>query len=82
MAFADRMGAHEYLRFIQYQKHIIKSIRVILRKHNIAEFDAFPHEYEGLARLHEDLLMLQRCPYALAHWRHECAVAAEAASAS
>lgn len=67
--YVDAMETQEYLRYIQLQKHTIHSIRTLMRELDIAEFETFPIDYEGLMSLYDDIRMLRHSPHAISLWR-------------
>jgi hypothetical protein len=69
MPYTENMSTPEYMRYIQFQRHLLDRIRALLAEHNVADFESTPLEYEDLVRLHDDLHRLKHCPYALDHWR-------------
>jgi hypothetical protein len=69
MPYTEQMSVAEYMRFIEYQHHLIQTIRRILRELDVAEFVVFPIDFDHLLRMHDDVQRLRRCPYALHQWR-------------
>ena len=67
--FIDSMGCAEYMRFIAYQKHLIKAIDNLFVKYQLPKFEQLPIDYNDIQMLYDDIMRMSKCPESLYHWR-------------